>query len=258
MVASSSIWRVNRSPRITVLELGEYMATDDSQRETICRNLKFERVARSTLHSKVHDAITGYLSSKTRDRGILNQCRELLEGERDRASKPQQKENAVYALRALAAFEASFNALSIGGLHLERPAHTQPHAISGVRVSVRPTVLVTVARPRGAPLRGALIVDPAKGITPKSEELQQRATAAMTYSAMMLHEHVSTIVNEDERSSPEHCIVFHTHRQERVKAPTNYRRELGSIKAALRTISRSWRDIDPPASFDPAFATYRD
>ena len=259
MSATPIVWRVNRKPRITALTLGEYMATDDSQRETICRNLKYERLAPSILYSKVSEAIAGYLSSKTRDRGILTQCREFLEEEKERAIKPQQKENATYALRSLAAFEAGLNALPIGGLQLERPPTSLPYSIGDVRVSVRPTVLVKVARPRGAPLRGAILVDPAKGIIPKSEELKRRTTEAMTYTSMLLHELVSnTIVKEGERSSPEHCVTFHSHRQERVAAPTNYRRQLGIMQAACRTISGTWNAIQPPPSFNPGFARYRD
>lgn len=259
MSDSPVIWRVNRKPRISVLELGEYVAADDKQRETKRRNLKYERIAPTLLYSKVHEAIAAFLTSPTRDRGILTRCGELLEGERDRATAPQQRENAVYALRSLDMFIASLNALPIGGLQLERTTSSEPYNIGNVRVTIRPTVLVKVARPRGTPLRGAILIDPAKGIEPKGESLKRRATEAMEYTSMLLHEHVSnSSVGDGERSSPGHCMTFHTHRQELVACPTSYKRELAIIGAACRGMAAMWHEIEPPASFDPTAARYRD
>jgi hypothetical protein len=253
------IWRVNRRPRITALEMGEYMATDDRQRETMRRNLKYERVAPSILYSKVHDAVAGFLSSPTRDRGILARCRELLEGERDRATAPQQRENAVYALASLATFESSLNALPINGMQLERPPRAEPHTIGKVRVSIQPTVLVKIAKMRGHQLRGAILVDPAKGIQPKSEELKRRATTAMAFTSMLLHEHVSnTGIGDGERASPAHCLTFHTHRQELVPSPANYRKQLAIMQAACRTMAGLWESIDPPPSYEARYARFRD
>src|SRR5262245_5441327 len=135
-----------------------------------------------------------------------------------------------YALRSLATFEASLNALPMSGVQLERPPRAEPYNIGNVRVSIQPTVLVRAVRMRGHDLRGAILVDLAKGIQPKSEELKQRATTAMTYTAMLLHEHVSNgVVGENERASPEHCMAYHTHRQELAQSPTNYRRQLANI-----------------------------
>jgi hypothetical protein len=35
-------WRINRRPRFTILDMGEYMAAEDGPRETILRNMGFE------------------------------------------------------------------------------------------------------------------------------------------------------------------------------------------------------------------------
>jgi hypothetical protein len=53
MEDSKFIWRVNRKPRATVLEMGDYMAADDGPRETILRNLKYERIAPSLIYDKL-------------------------------------------------------------------------------------------------------------------------------------------------------------------------------------------------------------
>jgi hypothetical protein len=182
-----------------------------------------------------------------------------LEQARDNAIAPQERDNATYAIRALEAFERSLNALSLGGLMLEQAPAYPAQQIDGVKISVQPTVLVKVMRPRGAPLRGAIIVDPAKGVEPKSDELKRRATTAMEYTSILLAELVvNSIAAEDEKPSPDHCITFHSYRQERVAAPTNYRRRLGNVAAACRAAAALWRTIEPPPGFDPTRAQYRD
>ncbi len=235
------------------------MAADDKKRETIRRNLKYERLAPSLLYRVVHQAVASYLVSPVRDRRVLQQCRQALELERENATNPQQQDNATYAIRSLDTFERSLNALPIGGINLERAPPYRPHIIEGVKVSIQPTVLIRVNRPRGAPLRGALIVDVAKGIEAKSDEAKQRATMAMTHSAILLHEHIANaVVTESEKSSAEHCLVFHTHRSELVASPTNYRRQLAVMEASCRTAYAMWKDVSPPPSFDSKFARFRD
>src|SRR5208337_4699071 len=99
-------WRVNVRPRFTVLELGDHMAADDGPRETILRNMKYERLGRSLIYRVLRPSIARFLASSTRDRGILAQCRVDLETMRDGATG-QKKENLNYELRALDAFEKS-------------------------------------------------------------------------------------------------------------------------------------------------------
>ncbi len=181
-----------------------------------------------------------------------------LQAERDNAKTPKAAENAVYAIRALETFERSLNALPIGGLNLSLPPIYQPHLIEGVKVSIQPTVLISVTRPRGKDLRGAAIIDNAKGIAPKSEEAARRTSDAMMHSAFLLAELVAGLTGEDELPSPDHCMIFHSHRGELVTSPTNYKRLLRNVEAACRDIAAAWPAIAPPASFDPKLARYRD
>ncbi|MGF1627545.1 MAG: hypothetical protein ACFCVH_21920 [Alphaproteobacteria bacterium] len=182
----------------------------------------------------------------------------MLEDERDAAINPGKRDNAIYALRGLEAFERSLNALPLSGLRFERAPTFKPLEIEGVKVSVQPHALITQVRPRGKNLRGALVVDTAKGILPKSEEAQAQLTLGMTHSAYLVHELVSErVAADDEKTGAELCMVFHTYRQELVVSPTNYRRALGNMKAACRDIAARWGSIIPPKRFDPADAYYR-
>lgn len=235
------------------------MVADDGPRETMRRNMKYERIAPTIIYSKVQEAISSFLASPTRDRGIIGQTRQLLEDEREATPNPTKRDNATYALRSLDAFENSLNALPLAGLQLQRPPKYRPHIIEGVKISIQPTALVTAVRMRGRNLRGAILVDSAKGTEAKTEEAKAQATAAMTHSAYLLNEHVAdAVATEDEKVSPEHCMVFHTYRQQLVTSPTNYRRLLRNLHAACRDIAARWAQIDPPASFDPAVTRYRD
>jgi len=161
------------------------MAADDGPRETMVRDMKYERKVRTLVYRHLYRAIPSFLTSPTRDRGILLRCRTALEHERDSAANPQQRENLIYEIRALEAFENSLNALGMGGLNFERE-----------------------------------------------------------------------FPGDDPRPSPEHCIIFHVFRQQRVAAPDPYRRKYRNIEAVCRHIARDWGSIQPPTAFDEALARY--
>ena len=234
------------------------MAADDGPRETLLRNMKYERLARSLTYRKLFQAVTGYLVSPTRDRRILAQCRNELEADKASAKDPQQLENIKHEIRALDTFERSPNALEIGGINLIRAPQASPLMMEGVRINVRPTAHIRVVRPRGPDLLGAIVIDVAKGIEPKTPEAKARLTNGMMHGAILLHQHVADVFAADEgKPALEHCTVFHTHRQERVSAPSAYRKMLRNIEAVCRNITRGWDNITPPISFDPKRATYR-
>lgn len=234
------------------------MAADDGPRETQLRNMKYERLAPSLIYRKLSLAVTGYLVSPTRDRRILAACRQDLEDSKALAIEPQELENIKYELRALDAFERSLNMLELGGINLVRAPQASPLMIEGVRVNVRPTAHIKVERPRGGKLLGAIVIDVAKGILPKTDEAAAKLTNGMTHSAILLHQHVIETFTDDEgKPSLDHCVIFHTHRGERICAPSAYRKALGNIQAVCRNIARGWDGIVPPASFDPGRARYR-
>lgn len=235
------------------------MVADDGPRETMRRNMKYERISPTLLYTKLQRAVASYLASPSRDRRILERCRDELEREREHAGSPKARENATYVLRALEVFERSLNAAPVGGLTLTLPPIYKPRLIEGVKVSIQPTALVSIVRPRGSTLRGAIIIDTAKGVEPRSDEARNRTTAAMTHAACLLHDHVAhAIVQDGERPSAEHCMIFHTHRQELEASPTNYKKVIRNVEAACRDIANAWQNISPPFSFDAAKARYRD
>jgi hypothetical protein len=97
---SGKKWRVKRHPRFTVLDFGEYMAADAAPRETIRRDMKYERIGRTLIYDRLRRAIPRFLTSLTRDRGILAECRADLVRRRASATSPQQVENLTYEIRA--------------------------------------------------------------------------------------------------------------------------------------------------------------
>lgn len=259
MSDDSIIWRVNRKPRFPVLSLGEYMACEDGPRQTMRRNMKYERIAPTLIFRKVAKSVASYLCSPIRDRRILDRCRDELEQDRDNASNPTARDNAQYAIRALEAFERSLNALPVSGMNITHAPMQKPTMIEGVKVSIQPTALIRVERSRGKPLRGAIIVDTAKGQEPKTDEAKAKATAGMTHAAYLLHDLVAnSIASDTEKASTDHCMIFHSHRPELVCSPSNYRTQLRNVEAACRDIAGAWDAIQPPSSFDPKRASYRD
>lgn len=234
------------------------MAADDGPRETMLRDMRFERLSRTLIYKHLRLAVARFVASPTRNRSILEECRRRLEDEKASATSPQQGENLAYELRALDAFESSLNALGMAGLNFLPAAPASPLKIEGVTVSVQPTAHILVRRSRGSDLAGAILIDLAKGTTPKSADAIAKRASGMAHAAVLVHEYVaSALPDDDVKASPEHSIVFHSHRQERVCAPTSYRRMLRNVEAVCRNIARSWEGIQPPAAFDPAFAITR-
>jgi len=238
------------------------MAADDEPRETILRNLKYERIAPSLIYDKLNKAVVGFLTSPTLDRRILAACRTALETERDACDATQKRENLQYEINALDAFERSLNAIELRGMLFERlPQTGRPLHRQGVHISVRPTVRIRVSRPRGHDLVGALLIDTAKGVAPKTPEAEFKLTNAMTHSAALIHQQVAEVFQErpedGAKVSPEHCIIFHSHRQQQVSCPTSSKKLIRNMDAVCRSIARGWDGIAPPASFDPKKARYR-
>jgi hypothetical protein len=144
----------------------------------------------------------------------------------------------------------------MGAANLEKAA-SRKLEIEGVTVSVRPSAHIRVSRQRGADLHGAVVIDVAKGIEPKTDDAKARLKDGMTHSAIILHQHVVETAPEGGKPSPDHCFIFHTHHQERITAPTSYKKTYRNIEAVCRNIARSWNGIVPPANFDKNRATHR-
>jgi hypothetical protein len=249
-------WRVNLRPRCSVL-FGEYMAAEASRRETLLRDMKYQKMAPTLNHSRIRRAIARYLASPTHDYRILASCRETLERERDAAANPQ-RQNLTFEIRALDVFERSLNALGIAGVNFELAAPATPLKMEGVSVSVQPTAHIRVRRPRGVDLIGAVVIDTAKGQTPKTEVTKRRAEREMLYSAIMVHQYLLREFTEDDpKPSAEQSIIFHTFRQQKMRAPDNYLKILRNLEADRRTIGRAWPDIKEPTGFDPTAVVYR-
>jgi len=94
-------------------------------------------------------------------------------------------------------------------------------------------------------LVGAIVIDLAKGQLPKTDETAGRITRGMEHCAIFMHQYAAKVLGgEAAKPAPEHCIVFHTHRQERISAPDGYKRTLRNIEAVYRNIGRTW-EVSP-------------
>lgn len=69
---------------------------------------------------------------------------------------------------------------------------------------------------------GAVVIDVAKGTDPKTDDAKARLKDGMVHSAIVLHQHVVETAMDNGKPSPEHCFIFHTHRQEQVTALGSY------------------------------------
>lgn len=252
-------WRVNRSPRLSAAEFGEYMAADDGPRETILRDAKYERLARTLLYRDVQQAVAQYIASHTRDRRILRDCRTALEGKLLAASDPTRRNNLAYELQALDKFESALNELGIAGVTgaLVSNRNTAMR-MEGVSISIRPTAWLTQARMRSADRVGAVLIDFAKGQPLRTELAEEKARNAMEHIACLLHlKTQQDRCDNGEKAHNELCFLYHLHRGQLIAAPVNYARKVKNMEAVCRVVANAWDGIQPPSSFDPNDATYR-
>ena len=257
MARPDLVWRINRRPRFSVLEMGEYMAADDRPRETIVRNMKYERLGGSLSYRRVSQSVAAFLASPTRDRKILEACREAISFDAQNASSNQARLNAGHELAALSVFERALNSLDLRGVNFERVNRFAYLEIEGVRVSVRPTARIRIKRQRGCDLVGAVVIDFAKGSEIKTELAMARIVTALEHTSMLIHQSVSDNCSPEDRASTENCYVFHVFRQQTVRCPESYKRQLGNVEAVCRTIAGQWASIPPPPGFDESKAQYR-
>jgi hypothetical protein len=102
------------------------------------------------------------------------------------------------------------------------------------------------------------MIDLAKGPSCKTEEAKRKAESAMVYAAVLIKRLLSERGAEDDSVvSSEHCIVFHSHRPQRVCTSSGYRTILKNMHVACRDIERAWPTIEPPSGFDPLRASRR-
>lgn len=236
------------------------MAADEGPRETIERDAKFEKIARSISYVPVEQCAAHYLASPTRDRVILARGRKLLDDRRAATLDPKKRNQIELQIAALDAFERQLNQLEIADLTAELPSRHQPKLqIDGVNISVYPTVWLTKRRSRGADLAGGLIADFAKGDVVKTPAAEAKAKKALTHSACVLHMQVEAIrcANGEKASAP-HCWVYHVVRDDLLVAPSGYATPLRNMRALCRSLAKRWDSIEPPSSFDPKRAKFRD
>lgn len=235
------------------------MAADDGPRETILRDAKYERLARSLLYRDVQNAVSRYIASPIRDRKILDGCRKTLEDKQRATSDPTKLNNLAYEVQALDRFEAALNELGISGLQGALVSNQNTGLkIERVSISIWPTAWLTQARPRAADRVGAVLIDFAKGLPLRTEAARLKARNAMEHVACLLHlKAQESRCADGQKAASDLCFLYHLHRGEMVSAPANYARKVRNMEAVCRVIAKGWDGIKPPSSFDPDDAVYR-
>lgn len=186
MTDSDIEWIVNRDPRFSAPLFGEYMAADEPRQETILRNAKYERVSPVVAYRDVSHSVARFAVSRSQN--DLAACQVLLEKKRDGATPGPAGDRMEHQLAALEAFWANHNAMQLTGVEAHYVSTKLPKlSLSGVEISVFPTVWLTQRRARGSDLAGAVIVDLAKGKPAKSEEKKKERTEAMIWTSYLLH-----------------------------------------------------------------------
>ena len=261
MEESEIYYRVHRKPRMSAAMLGEYMAAEDDERETVARNAKFAKTARTVTYKRAREFLIGFITSDRRDLRILYDAIKSWKSEvGNPLSSADGKDELQACIEALESVVTNYNALGFATLSTSRTPYKQPKMIiEGVKVSAQLDAFLHATERSGEKKIGGIQFQLSKGRAEgKKDETKAKRDLAGTYASVLMLRHVQE--HFVDLGSPRHdlCMLANVRKGRVWAAPENHKRMLNRIDAAARSIQASWNSIIPPADFDAAKARFVD
>ena len=133
--------KINKSPRISVNKLGEYITSRATRQTKILRDQKFPPEYMTTYYREAEESISQFIATELQDFGIIERKISILE---------QIPSDNVYNNRRLSgnieAIECFMNVMDkvdLGGASPTLGPQTAMLTVSNVNVSVRPEIILT-------------------------------------------------------------------------------------------------------------------
>jgi len=225
----------NREPRISLNKLGEYAAEPSpSRRRRIIRDQKEPKDFIVPYYAPIRDAIVSFIASDEEDLSPLRSALEDLE--RDASASDWKNRRFQSCLDAVTSFRSKFDlVLEQEKINAVPVRKSDPTSIrmEGVKVSIRPDLLVYGKDGRGQDIVGAI-----KLHFSKNHPLDD---VSGKYVATLLHRHVEErLASEDLHASRKRCLVLDIFTGERFTAPQYYKRRRQDLAAACVEIRTTW------------------
>lgn len=245
-----------KSPRITSVGLAEYIIAKPGQQDTILHDHRFQSNFVAPRYNPAVNAIKAYCADADRNEEILHrELRQLRETAERQQVAPMKKEDAQLNIEAIERFIEGGNVWGAGGIPLFASPRFRPLSISGVEVSVQPSLIVGFNLPPAEKESvGFVFVRPQKGNDPasvktdskKAEYVDSRRNVArfqMALGWMLLFGE-----GLDERQiDKKRSAVWDFRLGEAVQFPSDRVSRVKQIEAACGQIARLWSTIEPKA-----------
>ena len=224
------------------------MVASDVGREGIIQRARWQGTAAVVRYRDARRAMVRFLADPHRSPRIVLDARDRLEAQsEDPAARPFTREDARASAAALDAFQAGLNEFGFGGLRFEAPPPgLGPLGIEEVAVTVSLDLVVRAADRRRGELVGGVLFRLSKGADGETEAAAARRREVGMYAATLVHMACAEQLDGFGAPSPSHCFSVDVQRRERHRASSQYLTREANLRAACRSIRRSWDDATPP------------
>ncbi|HEX8361145.1 MAG TPA: hypothetical protein VF613_13615 [Longimicrobium sp.] len=217
-------------PKISINKLSEYLIATAARRKRILMDQKYPRGYITHVYRDAYRAVVEFVC-RGHDPQILEKHRSRLR--LVARGSDHDAQNANLCLDAIAAFEGFDSGLPIGQSAAKRAELRFPKLLrSGVRISVKPDILLAGQDNRGRPYVGAIKLCFSK--TRKVED------AEAAYTGAVLHHYMQRYASDQQELPCELCIVVDVFARRAYPAPRAHKQRLSDVRAACEEIAARW------------------
>jgi hypothetical protein len=252
-------YRVYSSPRISAAMLGDYMAAEDDERETIIRNAKYAKTTRVVTYRDARKLLRRFLGSDLRR---IQDLHDSIESWEEDLGNPlfseYQKDERRACIEAIKAFLSNYNRIGFSGFSITRAPAAQPKLlIEGVKVSTHLDSLIMQMDKKNNKRVGGLLLQMSKGKAEgKREETIAKRAQAGAYTGLLVLKQVAVNFGAMGIPKSDICFFANVQRGNLWTAPDSHKRAFSRVDAAARGIYLRWPSIGAPADFDPDKAKF--
>lgn len=229
-VGGSGVQKSITSPKISVNKLSEYLIATAARRKSILMDQKYPRGYITQIYRDAYLAIGEFVCRNHDERVLAKHLSRLQAVAR---GSDYDAQNASLCLDAITAFQEFASALQIKPTVAKRAGPRLPKLLrSGVRISVKPDILLSGMDHRGKPYVGAI-----KFSFSKTRRLEEAEAA---YTGAVLRHYMQRYIQEGEELPCEACMVVDVFARRIYQAPRAHKQRLSDVRAACEEIAARW------------------
>jgi hypothetical protein len=241
--------RTRREPRVSATALAEYLMLLPDGQQNILHDSKFSRPPIISANGEAMRALRAYHWDPRRPKENLSRVKAALTLKAAGVDiKPKAKDEALRCAEIIELFERNENSLGLRPMALSEPEDFEPIEIAGVKLSIRPDMMVS----GGAGRVGAGIIRVAKAPDPdacKKDETRLRRGEHRREMARYLIAMLQLLLDAQKGrlGTPERdlCFVADVRLGERIGPASDHTRRLRAIEGACKHIATIWPTVEP-------------